>query len=115
AGRYRVKVKRGDTTRLAELEVRDGEAADREVVLDAGRVKASARLAADSPPLEKDLAWSVLGGAGTERTKVAYSYDDTPIFTLPAGHYALQVKRGSAESEKEIDVVAGEDQTVDVV
>lgn len=118
AGRYVVRVARGEASGQQEVEVAAGEDRSIEIVIGAGRVKLTGHFVAGGPPIAKGAAWDVFEDTQSldgERKKVGFSYDATPIFTLPAGRYAVVLSRGEARVESKIEIKAGEDQAGDVV
>jgi Ca-activated chloride channel family protein len=119
-GRYRVRAKRGEAQREMAVELAAGEGRRVEVVLGAGRLKLVARLAADKPPVEDQLRWTVFesrveneeDGRGAQ---VALTYDAQPVLTLPAGLYVVVAKRGDAEATSDVEVAAGDEKRYEVV
>lgn len=118
-GHYWVKAVNGAASAEVEIDVVAGKGEDQEIVLGAGRVKARAKLAADKPPIAKDLGWDVLQGGSLDmegnQKKITFSYDAEPVFVIPAGSYVVKVARGESSASKEIEVKAGEDQTIEIV
>jgi Ca-activated chloride channel homolog len=118
AGLYVVVAKRGDAEATSDVEVAAGEEKRHEVAMAAGRVKLVPKLSAASEPITGNLAWQVLSATEDiegKRERVALSYEDAPVFTLPSGKYRLRVKRGEATKEIDLETAAGKDQRIDVV
>lgn len=110
AGVFLAKVTYGSAVGQVEIGVKAGEVTEVVISLESGKVKASASMEEGGAPIEKDLAWDVLGEADLEgnRKSVAFSYDAQPSFSLPSGKYTVQVNHGSAKASREVTVVAGE-------
>jgi hypothetical protein len=112
AGLYVVVAKRGDAETTSDVEVAAGEERRHEVVIAAGRVKLVPKLSAAGQPITGNLAWRVLSPTEDiegKRERVALSYEDAPVFTLPSGKYRLHVKRGEATKEIDLETSAGKD------
>jgi Ca-activated chloride channel homolog len=109
AGKFRVEVAVGNAKGSAEVEVKAGATTEKVIVLGAGRIKLSALAVEGSTPITKDLGWDVFGAADAEgnQAKVAFSYDDQPTFSLPAGKYTTELRWDKAIVRKEIEVLAG--------
>ncbi len=119
AGRYLLRVAYGDASREVDLVVVDGGPSEGTVVLDAGQVKLSARLGADSPVLEKRQSgmWRVREPPDFEGVsrKVATHHEATSVATLNSGTYVLQVNYGDASKTTELTIAAGEQALREVV
>jgi Ca-activated chloride channel family protein len=109
SGEYLLRVKRGSATVEADVVVAAGEKTERTLNLNAGIWKGQAFMdEAATEPVTKDTAWKVLSQPNAEgvRKQVAYSYSSAD-YTLPAGSYSVELKRGAAVVRKEITVSPG--------
>jgi len=109
-GRYVAEATAGDATREVEFEVAAGDAKAIDVVLNAGLAALAAKRSDTSDAISDGLSWDVfLPEMDLEgrRRKISYSYDAKPVFTLPAGRYLVNVVRGAASTNGEIEVKAG--------
>lgn len=111
AGTYRVTATIGEATGESTVTVKAGETSKLSLVLGVGLLKPVAIFAPGAPKPTKDLSWQIFPAAtdlaGNRGEMVAYSYDLTPSFKLPAGKYFVKVTTGIAEASTEIEVKAG--------
>ncbi|MFZ2871050.1 hypothetical protein, partial [Zavarzinia sp.] len=111
AGTYRVTATIGEATGESTVTVKAGETSKLSLVLGVGLLKPVAIFAPGAPKPTKDLSWQIFPAAtdlaGNRGEMVAYSYDLTPSFKLPAGQYFVKVTTGIAEASAEIEVKAG--------
>lgn len=109
AGKFLVKVKVGNASGSATVDIKAGATTERVILLGAGRVKLSASATEGGTPIASDLGWDVFGQPDAEgnRPKVAFSYDAEPTFSLPAGKYTAEVGWGNAKAKRPIEVAAG--------
>lgn len=109
SGVYELQVKCGNAIVSEEVVVSAGETTEASLNLNAGTWKGGAFMVeGDTEGVEKDTAWKVLAQADSEgaRKTVAYSYGSAE-YTLPAGTYTAELKRGVATVEKEISIAPG--------
>lgn len=107
AGKYLLEAKAGDAAKRVELVVEANGLAEPVVNLSAGVVKPKAP---EGTPAD-GRTWEVYtakGGITGERKRVTTVYDTEPTLILSAGKYLLKLKATGVESEKEIEVKAGE-------
>ncbi|MEQ1841489.1 MAG: hypothetical protein ABL994_13860, partial [Verrucomicrobiales bacterium] len=109
-GTYLLKAERGNAIAEREVVVTDGEPVEVGVILGSGTLKLSAITKAGEPPLEKDLAWDILGQPDAEgdRKSAGFSYEAQPTLTMPAGVFLAKVTYGSAVGQVEVEVKPGE-------
>lgn len=111
AGTYRVTATIGEATGESMVTVKAGETSKLSLVLGVGLLKPVAIFAPGAPRPTKDLSWQIFPAAtdlaGDRGEMVAYSYDLTPSFKLPAGKYFVKVTTGVAEASAEIELKAG--------
>ncbi|MEM7530180.1 MAG: VWA domain-containing protein [Pseudomonadota bacterium] len=84
---------------------------DVELVVNAGLLRARAEASPGGTQLEDNLFYTVLerqADLSGKRQQIAASSRAMPVLHLPAGDYLLRVKHGSAVTEVETEVVAGE-------
>jgi Ca-activated chloride channel family protein len=115
-GKYLLVTKNGNAEKSTEVEIKAGKRNDSEINLDAGQVKLVA-MSKDGTKLSKGTAWTIFGAEKNlegNRTRITYSYDATPIFTLNAGKYIVAFKSGNLNTEAELEVKAGDAKQVDV-
>lgn len=107
-GDYVVQARRGNAT-VEKAVTFKKESKKVSVVFGAGNLQLTAALNDGGDQLSGGLAWSILGVPDEEgdREQIAYSYDDVPNFTLPAGSYLGMVKKGNASVTKQVEVTAG--------
>ena len=116
-GTYRVEVTRGDARASKEIEIVADKSAHEVVVLGSGDVALTAH-ETDGGAMMRGVVWKVFEPAvdfDGKRKSVATSYDHNPTFSLRAGTYVVQARKGSVTAEKELDVVAGKKQTAKLV
>lgn len=97
SGRYAVRAELSDHRHIVrefEIEVAAGEAAVRTVVLDIGKVRFDAKLAAGGAAFKGDLGWTVLSAKADlsgKRKKIAnfWRKKSGGVFILPAGTWAV--------------------------
>ncbi len=108
-GDYRITARRGSAKVARDISFAK-EPMTVSLIFEAGTLKASATLKEGDEPLTDGLSWDVLGDPNSEgkRPQIAYSFHAQPKFTLPAGSYLLQVKKGSSTVSGQIEVKAGE-------
>ncbi|PWR22504.1 vWA domain-containing protein [Zavarzinia aquatilis] len=111
AGTYRITATIGEATGETTVTVEPGESTKLSLVLGVGLLKPVAIFAPGAPKPTKDLSWQIFPAAtdmaGNRGEMVAYSYDLTPDFKLPAGKYFVKVTTGLAEASTEIELKAG--------
>lgn len=111
AGTYRLTASIGEATGETTVTVKPGETTKVSLVLGVGLLKPVAIFAPGAPKPTKDLSWQIFPAAtdlaGNRGEMVAYSYDLTPDFKLPAGKYFVKVTSGLAEASAEIELKAG--------
>lgn len=109
SGVYQLRVKRGSAIAEEEVVVSAGEKTEVLLNFNAGTWEGQAfmsEVAAEA--VKKDIAWKVFAQPDAEgnRKTVAYSYGDA-IYTLPAGVYTVELKRGAAVVTKEVSITPG--------
>jgi Ca-activated chloride channel family protein len=117
-GRYVVVVTVGAAEASMDLDTASDGPGLRDLVLNAGRLKASAKRTAEAHPLKGDIVWAVYEpepDAEGRYRKVTFSYDSVPVWTLPAGDYTLNAERGAAKGSAKVVVRAGETAEHDIV
>ena len=109
-GTYLLRAERGSAIAEKEVIVTDGAPIEVAVILGSGTLKLSAVSKAGDPPLEKDLAWDILGTPDAEgdRKSVSFSYEARPTLTMPGGKFLAKVTYGSAVGQAEVEVKPGE-------
>lgn len=109
-GTYLLKAESGNAIAEREVVVTEGAPVEVGVILGSGTLKLSAITKAGEPPLEKDLAWDILGPPDAEgdRKSAGFSYDARPTLTMPAGVFLAKVTYGSAVGQVEVEIKAGE-------
>lgn len=111
AGTYRITATIGEATGEAEVTIVAGETASVSLMLGVGVLKPTAIFAPGAPKPTKDLSWQIFPATtdveGNHGEMVAYSYDLSPSFQLPAGKYFVKVTTGMAEASAEIEVKSG--------
>lgn len=109
AGKYYVEVETGAARAGIEVEVTAGAPVAPVINLDAGAILGKAT--AGGIKVASDTSWNVYSlvaaMTGTERQKVAYSYDAEPVWIVPAGTYVVELTSGGKTVEAEVTVVAG--------
>jgi len=108
SGVYQLQVKRGSAVAEEEVVVSAGEKTETTLNLNAGTWKGEAFMAKGTDAVKKDTAWKVLSQPDGEgiRKSVAYSYGDAE-YTLSAGTYTAELKRGAVMVQKEISILPG--------
>ncbi|MGB9142298.1 MAG: VWA domain-containing protein [Aestuariivirga sp.] len=109
AGAYKVKLRLGETSVLADVAVVAGETHEQVVTLGAGKLALSAVFAEGGPAMDKGMSFEVRkpGATGEAATWIATMYDSKSIFNLPAGTYQAIVKLGLAETQQDVEVKSG--------
>ncbi len=107
-GDYLVTLGWGEAKAQQEVSVEAGKLVETQIILNAGTIQAEAVLVEGGQPVSDDLAWNLLTESDAEgnRQGAGYSYDGAPRFRSNAGKYLLQVARGAAKAEAEVEVVA---------
>jgi Ca-activated chloride channel family protein len=106
AGRYYVTAKWGHASADAEVEVKPAEATDQTLILNAGYLRLSSRMAPNTEPLARELLYCVyepqkdLEG----RRKIIITLTAENAFKLPAGRYYVTVEWGKAFADAEVEV-----------
>ncbi|MFN3231624.1 MAG: vWA domain-containing protein [Alphaproteobacteria bacterium] len=109
-GEYFARVKLGSAIVDMPFTVEADERQEFTANLNAGRLRATARLDESAGQAEGNLAWNIYerGPDGKATTnKVAYAYNDDPGFVLPAGDYIVDVKLGAARASGSQTIEAG--------
>lgn len=117
-GAYFLSVTVGAATGTVEFEMSADSPRELAVVLDAGLAAVVAKRTTESEPIAGGLSWEVYGvdkDIDGNRTRFSYSYDNQPLFTLPAGRYVLEVKHGASAGESVFEVKAGKRAEVEIV
>jgi Ca-activated chloride channel family protein len=115
-GKYLAVAKNGSVVVEKEIEVAAGKRAEPVFNMNAGIVKLIAK-ASSGNQLSQGLRWDVYGvekDLEGKRQHFGGSYDATPIFTLTAGKYAIEVKAGQTPVAYELEVKPGDSKQVDV-
>ncbi|WP_395751977.1 VWA domain-containing protein [Prosthecobacter sp.] len=109
AGKYTVQNEWGAAKTKQEVEISAGKLTEAPIILNAGTFSTSAIMAHGADPVPEGLNWDVFGepNAEGERAKVTYSYDAQPKLHLKAGKYRVEVTRGAATANAEIEIQAG--------
>ncbi len=116
AGKYYITAKHGDAVTGVEVEIAEGEQNVVDIVLNAGMIKPIAYLAEGADPLS-DAYFRVYGSDKDNNgnaKQVTYGAGQ-PAFTVAAGPHHITAKSGDAISGVDIEVSAGEIQSVDIV
>jgi hypothetical protein len=113
-GRYGVEARLDRATAKAELTLAGGEARVAEVVFAAGRLRLSARLAPNGPPLVDGLSWEV-APAAPGAPPIARFGTGRPALTLDAGSWRVAVRAGAVNAETVAAVRAGGTSEVELV
>ncbi|MBT5414710.1 MAG: hypothetical protein HOK81_08930, partial [Rhodospirillaceae bacterium] len=117
-GAYLLSVTVGSATGTVEFEISADSPREMAVVLDAGLAAVMAKRTAGAEPIAGNLSWEVYGvdkDIDGKRKRFAYSYDNQPLFTLPAGRYLLEVTHGASGGKAEIEVEAGKRAEAEIV
>ena len=118
AGRYRITVARGAASAETMVDIKAGERAETELILNSGVLAASTVLAKGDPAVSSDTSWKVMAAQKDiegKRKQVTYSYDSQPNWELTAGKYLLRISRGSASAEQMVTITAGQRTEASVV
>lgn len=117
AGKYRLTAARGNASASVDVEVKEGSPQEVKVILGSGNLKLSAISAEGQTPIAKDLGWDIYSPPDAEgqRKKLGFSYDAQPSMTLPSGPCLVVVQHGNAKGQKEVEVKAGETQSIVVL
>ncbi|MFZ2277191.1 MAG: VWA domain-containing protein [Prosthecobacter sp.] len=109
AGKYLVQMEWGSAKAKQEIEVTAGKLKEIPIIINAGTLALSAKMAEGADPAPEGLNWEVFGEANAEgeRPKASYSYDAQPKIHLKAGKYLVVVTRGAATAQTEMEVPAG--------
>ncbi|MEM9017965.1 MAG: hypothetical protein AAGC68_13205, partial [Verrucomicrobiota bacterium] len=111
AGSYLAEVKKGSASTTKQVEVVAGELSTDQLVLGSGILVTQAIMSTGMPPHDSGgLGWKVLSEPDAEgnRKQVAFSFDNNPKLTVPAGTFRVEVKRGSAMATADVEVRPGE-------
>ena len=117
AGEYVLFVKHGAATAEKPVTVSAGSLAEEQLLLSAGRIRATAVLESGGGAIEKGVFWRVYRGEADlegKRQEVDVSGGAEPIFTLAAGDYVLSARYGKQTTEAEFSIAAGEEKVVEV-
>jgi hypothetical protein len=115
-GKYLLKVTSGNAAKESEVEIKAGKRNDAVTDLNAGQVKLVAN-SKEGAQIKKGLAWTIYADEKNlegKRSRITYSYDATPILTLPAAKYRLVLKVGNAVQETTIEVKPGDGKMIEV-
>ncbi len=114
ADRYVVEAAYGDAKAEQAIEVRPGTTTPVDVVLNAGQLRGSMKLAPAGPSVSG--YWRVYKAEGYElgeRQQVTYSAEGQ--FTLPVGRYVIEAAYGDATQSKDVEVRPGQITTTDII
>ncbi len=110
-GKYSLKARTGETQAQHDFSLKAGEQLKYTLLLNAGRIRLAARLAAGSPLLD-DVEYALYQRGDKTDAEFVRTLDPNPELVLPAGDYFLVAKRGSASRYTRLKVRAGERRTV---
>ncbi|MEM9329892.1 MAG: VWA domain-containing protein [Pseudomonadota bacterium] len=117
AGKYHARAKLGKATVGQEVEVIAGEQTDALLVLQSGLLQVNALNEEGGEPQTSGAYAYIFEAeqkADGKRQQVTGANPRNP-FTLPAGKYYVEVKIGNARVGQEVEVIAGQLTTVDIV
>ena len=103
-GKYKVRATLGLAVAEQAFEVKEGEAKEVVVNLNAGLLKAIAKPSEDGEPLANGLTWRIFS-KGSDKV-LETIYDDCKI-CLGKGNYTISVKYGEAEGSQEFEITPG--------
>jgi Ca-activated chloride channel homolog len=115
-GKYFVVAKNGNASVIGEIDIKAGKRIEPVLDLNAGIVKLVAK-ASTGNEISQGLRWDIYGTEKDlegKRPHIGGSYDGTPLFTLPAGKYAVEIKVGQAMSQAELEVKPGDSKQVEI-
>lgn len=118
AGRYRVRASHHHAQAYVVTNVEAGDTTEGVVNLNAGGLRALARLEGKGTQMSGDLSWHLntpATGMGGKAKRITRTYDDTPAFVIPAGDYELTLKSGTAETTVTASVTPGQVTELEVV
>ncbi len=100
-----------DSKAEVAVEVVAGKAANAKVVFGSGRIIAQARMSENSDFLTKGMSWKLFAAEADsegDRKMVAFTYDPKAELVVPAGKYLLRAGHKETGTQKEVEVVAGQ-------
>lgn len=111
AGRYTLRVDRGDATASKETEILAGQITSEAVALNAGELKVSLISRTGQPINGFQVTIRRSAPDGVSEPQVVVNgqgvYESSDKFTLNSGHYTLVVTKDQAQVQKEFDIQPG--------
>lgn len=116
AGKYLLTAKHGDSFAQQEVELVAGKTVEVALTFGAGILMPVAIMNEGGDPVSGSLDWRLLSMPDAEgkRAQVTHSYDKEPVLKVASGEYLLQLTRGSAVTEEDVVIAAGEPTRVTV-
>lgn len=109
AGRYQ------ESGAEVEVEITAGKASDIKVVFGSGRLIAQAKMSEGSDIITKNMSWKLFPAEADsegDRKVVAFNYNPKSEMVVSAGKYLLRAAHKESATQKEVEVMAGENTEV---
>ena len=108
-GKYRIKAEYGKATATKDIEVKEEGLTEADLIFGTGTLIVNGRAGSQSQkPVGKEWDIYPIRNGKVSDKYIAYSYNVPGRFILPAGQYRILAIYGKAETNKDVEVKAGE-------
>ncbi len=111
AGKYIVRARFEESRVEKVVEIEEGTGRELTLILGSGVLVAQAKMSEGSDLLSKGLSWSLVNAEPNsegEFPELVHSYESKTNLVVAAGKYLLKVRYGESNTQKEVEVKAGE-------